>query len=75
MTIGTPTNAERAGLAEHALYAFSELTNEPPSVDTITDLLADLMHYCRENNTDFSFDECLESARMHFAAETSEEAK
>lgn len=45
--------------------------DEQGKADTdITDLLADLMHYCDQMGHDFSY--CLQSAEQHYEEEVSE---
>lgn len=63
-----PTNDSRADLALQALANSDQGGQEDTDV---TDLLADLMHFCRREG--FDFDYCLQSARMHFEEEVEEE--
>lgn len=65
-------NEDFASRAERVLFWYDDARGEVPSVDSITDLLTDLMHYCRQNATERSFDECLTRARGHFEAEDAE---
>lgn len=73
-SIGT-TNAQRASWAEVALGAYAPLTygrrlHELADEDRetcVSDLLADLIHYCRREDIDF--ERCLNSAFRHAAAE------
>lgn len=57
------TNDERADTAGKALaeYAF-----KPEEAD-VTDLLADLQHYCAKH--EINFDNCLKTARGHYDEE------
>jgi hypothetical protein len=61
-------NKARAMWAGVAVAAFQSTTGTDDS-DAVKDLLCDLMHYCQQNNQDF--DVALDSARHHYAAETS----
>lgn len=67
----SPTNLQRAFWAEAAIIAFIAQTNCDDD-NTLGDLLCDLMHWA--NFQDFDFDAALDQARMHFDAETNEEA-
>lgn len=49
------------------VYNVTHLMDEEDKQNAITDVLADLMHWCDEYGTDFN--EAIESARMHYAAE------
>ena len=63
-------NDERALWAQEALCAFEEATRsggEEPGT-SCADLLCDLMHWC--DREALSFDALLETARMHYLAET-----
>ena len=64
-----PTNEDRTERANQTLDFYATLAGE----SLIEDLLADLMHYCAENGTDF--DASLSMARMHFTNEVEEEAE
>lgn len=69
-----PNNRNRAQWAETALRAFARQTGQLTGGDweydresVITDLIADLMHYCEAKGIDF--DERLDSGRNHFHCE------
>jgi len=73
-----PTNANRADWAAAAVHTFADATNQREKGQytddlhsIVSDLLADLMHYCRREGVDF--DETLETARAHFNFEREEE--
>ena len=61
-------NNDRSKWAHKALQAFMKETGVEFEVDALSDLLADLMHWCDRNQTDFNTE--LERARYHYAAET-----
>jgi hypothetical protein len=68
-------NTNRADWAEQALAEFSRITgldfiepDAPERVEAVTDLLADLMHWCDGEGLDF--EHVLLNARHHYAAET-----
>jgi hypothetical protein len=42
--------------------------DEPETHYSVIDLLTDLMHLCKEEG--YNFEECLQSAKMHFEHET-----
>lgn len=72
-------NARRVSLAASALLRFAEQTgigdSTEPAETAVTDLLTDIMHLCAHCWPDdgaISFDSSLETARMHFAAESLE---
>lgn len=62
----------KAGFAEQTLHAYHKLVggDEPVSETQVYDLLADLMHLCRDRGWDF--DELVEEARFHFNEEVKE---
>ena len=60
-------NDRRAAWAGLALAAFIAATRTDWD-DALSDLLADLIHWCDRNNYDF--DATLERARWHYDAET-----
>jgi hypothetical protein len=62
-----PTNEERARCAGEALCAYLSAKGERSDEANFSDLLSDLMHWCRINSKDF--DEALGIARRHFQAE------
>jgi hypothetical protein len=64
-------NFDRASWADKAISAFREATGTDRE-DTLTDLLADLMHW--SDRAGFGFDEALDRAREHYGAETRGEA-
>ncbi|MDA8140775.1 MAG: hypothetical protein M0036_19175 [Desulfobacteraceae bacterium] len=65
-----PTNQERI---ERAMTAMSSANyGENDSLDAgMCDLIADLLHFCAQEGLDF--DSILNTARMHFEAESEEE--
>lgn len=72
-----PTNEVRAAWAREAVAGLDATTNFNPGDEldmgaTIGDLLANLMHLCRQEKHDFN--SLLAMGRMHFEAETGEEA-
>jgi hypothetical protein len=73
------TNMQRATWAETALAAFAKECGMEWEDDAtrMTDLLADLMHFCAINakreDCPMDFELALASARMHFEAEQGEE--
>ena len=77
MTVGVPTNAERAERVQKILKAYAEEmygTDDPDPEELLTaagDLLADFLHYCSQEELDF--DDAIRVARMHFEAEMDEE--
>lgn len=64
------TNEERVYAAEHALTAHSTFKKSEANEESLTDMLADLMHYAKHYEIDFDF--ALLNARMNFDAECSE---
>lgn len=60
-------NESRADLAEAALLAFQQITGAE-SEDALSDLLADLMHWCDQNGQDFEVE--LNRAQCRFDFET-----
>lgn len=74
MAFSEPTNEDRANWARAALEVFSQKTGLDMAVEldcSIGDLLANMMHLCKQEGLDF--DALLETGRMHFEAETDEE--
>lgn len=63
------TNHDRA---ERALSALLDSDCNGSDSCDVTDLLADLMHFCKRE--EFDFEQCLYSARNHFEEEVEEEA-
>lgn len=61
-------NLERAERGHRVLEFYGSLPGMDPD-ETLTDLLADLMHYAREEK-DVFFQRSLDLAEMHFSAET-----
>ncbi len=70
-----PCNADRAEWATTALERFCRVTGlslKDDGPDTaVSDLLADLMHYCDQEGIDF--DECVDRGRCHYEEEKAEE--
>jgi hypothetical protein len=66
----SPTNEQRAKNAEKFVLTYAvEHEGEYEEVETIvTDLLADLAHFCRL--TELSFENCVRRATEHHRAET-----
>lgn len=64
----------RGGTAEQALQVYAKLVGDErePEETQVTDLLADLMHFCNGRGVDF--EEALASARHHYDEEVEEEA-
>ena len=68
-----PTNRDRSFWAKCALDSFAMLTNSTAELraetrEVLTDLLADLMHYCDAQQVDFA--STLERARRHYVEES-----
>lgn len=75
-------NARRISLAASVILHFSEQTgigdSTEPAETAVTDLLTDLMHLCAHSWPDdgkVSFESILDTARMHFTAESDEHQK
>lgn len=75
-------NARRISLAASALLGFAGQTgigdSTEPAETAVTDLLTDLMHLCAHcwpDDGEMAFDRALNTARMHFAAESDEHAQ
>lgn len=75
-------NARRISLAASALLGFADQTgigdSTEPAETAVTDLLTDLMHLCAHcwaDDGETSFETALNTARMHFAAESDEHAQ
>lgn len=70
-----PTNADRAARIDVTLDAYraaqTGTKGRQPDPQDVSDLLADLMHWCRREDVDFE-DE-LKTAGMNFDAEIDEE--
>lgn len=62
-----PTNTQRGKWATVALEAYSAEKHEVLDETTISDLLADLRHYCHQADVDF--DEANRIAEDHYAIE------
>jgi hypothetical protein len=66
-------NDRRAAWAEHTLNEFMLQTGADPE-NSISDLLADIMHLCdREPELYGEFERQLERARGHYTSETTDE--
>ncbi len=63
---GIVTNEQRCGFAM-GLFAVSPY-DEDAEEGAIVDILTDFMHLCRQQ--EWNFEEKLQTARMHFKAET-----
>ena len=63
-------NFDRAAWADKAIAAFRDATGTDRE-DALGDLLADLMHWA--DRAGYGFNEALDRARGHYAAETAEE--
>ena len=75
-------NDRRVTRALWAIQAYVLSARKPPPIivegsrlesaqklpDHVSDLLADLMHYCL--GSEYTFDDCLKNARINFKAET-----
>lgn len=66
------TNATRSHAAYCAIAAYQEtkgcnVDKDGSNEEDVTDLLADLMHYCQKNGADF--DICLSMAESHYQEE------
>jgi hypothetical protein len=64
-------NDARSTWAAHALYAFMDATGTDLQ-EALSDLLADLMHWC-DRNSNASFDDALARGRFHYNEETTAE--
>jgi hypothetical protein len=67
-----PTNKDRAERILHIFEDNESVYNE----SSVADILADLMHFCRENaegGDDLEFEKALKLGRLHFQAEVDEE--
>lgn len=66
-----PTNADRAARIDVTLDAYraaqTGTKGRQPDPQDVSDLLADLMHWCRREDVDFEGE--LQTARMNFDAE------
>lgn len=74
-------NARRINLAASVLLSFAEQTgignSTEPAETAVTDLLTDLMHlyaYCWPDECSVSFESIIDTARMHFLAESEDVA-
>lgn len=72
-------NARRIHLAASVLLHFADMTGSADSTEPadtfVTDLLTDLMHLCAHcwpDDGPVSFDSALNTARMHYLAESDE---
>lgn len=70
-----PTNEDRVCRAGKILESYHRLTmqtlmkrNHANDKHLVTDVLADLQHWCADSEIDFEY--CLYSSRMHYEAET-----
>ena len=64
------TNEQRAQRAWQATWRYHQECDDPDgdtTDETITDLLADLMHFCDEQGIEF--DSCLRMANSHYNSE------
>jgi hypothetical protein len=59
--------AERAGAVLYAYWQAAGDTYDPVNETTLSDLLADLLHWA--NGEGISFDDALARGRMHYEAE------
>lgn len=68
-TFETIANAQRIATARFALQSASWARGDNPAVcdEAVTDLLADLRHFCAARRIDF--DSCDRLAQCHFEAE------
>lgn len=67
--MSTPTNEGRAERAKQVLEFYENLADDPAGTESLlADLLADLMHLCEDQKTDF--DGALQMATIHFDDET-----
>lgn len=66
-----PTNVDRASFAQKAMEAHVTAKEGGEWDTSVTDLLADLMHWFDVNQGDVvaDFDECLNMARLHYEEE------
>jgi hypothetical protein len=71
MILGTPGGG-KSGFAQHALQAYFDLVggDEPVDETQMGDLIADMMHLCREKGWDF--EEILEQAYSHYKGDMEE---
>lgn len=66
-----PTNADRAERAFRVVDSYRKKHDPEEDNETVlSDLLADLLHFCDERNLDFAKIE--DTARMHYEAELDE---
>lgn len=73
-----PTNTDRADIALQTLLAFAQMTDQEAELDAapqtvLTDLLANLLHYCHLEG--FDFDKALRIAKDHCEAAAHEDEK
>lgn len=61
-------NAERAAWAHVAIRAFEGVTGADDGIETVGDLLCDLMHWCDRHGVDFK--DALASAQSNYRDET-----
>jgi hypothetical protein len=75
-----PTNQERADRIRQIIETIAPYNEDSDDWQSgVTNILTDLMHFCRKNKTDpygndLNFDKELEMARINFEAEIEEEA-
>ena len=71
--MGEQTNQFRGTRAKRLLEIYHSLTNDTIGLDDdiVTDVLADLMHYCNTNNVDIEVS--IKKARYHFEEELQDE--
>ena len=68
-------NEQRADAAGRSLDLFTRTFGEEDGggEQNLSDLLADLAHYCDRNELHFAY--CLQTAKMHYDAETDNEGR
>lgn len=69
----TPTNADRAAWAETILQHFAEIVGDDEPDTLVSDLLADLMHFCDRDGINFTL--CFQRATSYHRDELAEEAE
>jgi hypothetical protein len=65
-------NEDRADQVNDVLESYHRLSGNDPN-DQVTDLLADVLHWCNVRNV--SFPSMLKTAFMHYCAELTEEGQ
>ena len=63
------TNSQRADVGRFAVDSSLSVSGDPAQIDrdAITDLLADVAHFCDQQGE--NFDDCVASAKIHWQAE------